>query len=618
MQKDPNRTSTYNRRQQKSHVSPERKRHDRMTKKKQSRVDGIMTTTRSLRLQLERTTDARDLAMAQLANGVFSAGHQFLCSSTNVSFVPNGNPAVPEVALIGRQRVGKTSLLRALFKSVRAVGRANTVQRKQAINYFSVGDVFNIADVPGYGGIRLPWSGVLRHAALIRNFARCRPNLKMLYYCMDVHHREGLRVHDVDLLKFMVQEVPNFTIVVTKGDGVACSRDEVTSIKSIKEELLLHDIAHPVMLTSAFHMSGIDTLRYDMVLNAVHTLPTERLTVTEARKLGRRLLTRDEVASVRVLPVVPTAEDDDVAVWNEQVQQEALLDSSSSSGGGPMLLTAGGEATHPAAGDASAAVPRPKVDAPPSLALVPVVGQGSTAGPPAAAASDAHKSLVKKLANTDHLKYVHETSPWRDPLKWPSHVIPTKHPKSNIMKTAEDPTNPYLFQPQFVAPRMDMYFRRPNFGYVGGRKKGQYDPEPENPLGMQYTLPYFPDIVDVAMAPLPWTFVGSREAYYEKSGGRALGIRLTNYALQGQIDPLSDSPAPPEMPLLAAELKLLEAARYGASPIVFLKPRGAAQPQLDGPASGAVAAREEAHQSGCMAGDAVDRHPHRDLEHPPL
>lgn len=104
-----------------------------------------------------------------------------------MGFVPDGNPAVPEVALVGREGVGKTALLRALFRSGRAVGRSNTIQRKQAINFFNVGDVFNIADTPGFGGTSVPWSAVLRHASIIRNFVRSRPNLKMLYYCMDFH-----------------------------------------------------------------------------------------------------------------------------------------------------------------------------------------------------------------------------------------------------------------------------------------------------------------------------------------------------------------------------------------------------------------------------------------------
>ena len=558
--RNPDRMQIYSKRMEKSHVKPELLRKDRKARRKAIRIGEIVATTAALKLQLSNTTNARDLAISQLANNVFSAGHQFLCSSTNVSFVPNGNPAMPEVAIIGREHVGKTALLRSLFKSLRAVGKSNTPQRKQAINYFSVGDVFHIADVPGYGGTRVPWSAVLRHASLIRNFSRTRPNLKMLYYCMDVHFREGLRIHDIDLLKFMVQEVPNFTIVITKGDQLS-THDVAASAKVIKEELLMHDITHPVMVTSAYHMTGIDTLRYDMVMNAVHSLPTERLTLTEARKLGQRLLSQAEIGTVRQLSLPPKAEDDELDEWNEQVEAE----------GSAHLALDHGETHSSLAASSSTIADETDQLVLTSASAVEAKKKSRHEAP------DAYQSLSKKLSNEGLMKYVHETSPWRNPLKWPSHVVPTKHPKSNIMKVPEDPHNPYLFQPQFVAPRMDMYFRRPNFGYRSAKRKGQYEPDHPSIFSKRYTVPYFPDVVDVALSPLPWTFVGSVEAYYEKSRGRELGLRLSNQAVREHINPLSDNPAPRHMPLLAAEIKKLEQVRYGG-PIAHLKPRNYTKP----------------------------------------
>lgn len=135
---------------------------------------------------------------------------------------------------------------------------------------------------------------------------------------------------------------------------------------------------------------------------------------------------------------------------------------------------------------------------------------------------------MHKVSNKQLMKYVDETSPWRNPLYWPTNVIPTRHPRSNIMRCPEDPNNPYLTQPVFVAPRADMNFRRPNVGVRQSSQKGKY--EADKPLALllkQYTIPYFPDIVDVDMHPLPWAFLGSRELYYEKNGARELAIRLT-------------------------------------------------------------------------------------------
>nr|CCC93138.1 unnamed protein product [Trypanosoma congolense IL3000] len=171
------------------------------------------------------------------------------------------------------------------------------------------------------------------------------------------------------------------------------------------------------------------------------------------------------------------------------------------------------------------------------------------------------------------MNYVRQTSPWRNPLIWPSNVIPTKHPKANIMRCPEDPDNPYLTQAHFVCSRADMNFRRPNIGTRRGSGKGRY--EADRPLAYllkPYTIPYFPDIVDVRMHPLPWTFLGSREAFYETGGGRQLGVRLAQYATSGEVRALDDNPAPTQ-PELTKELRELERKRYG-TPIAMLYPPG--------------------------------------------
>ncbi|EPY21461.1 GTP-binding protein, partial [Strigomonas culicis] len=204
---------------------------------------------------------------------------------------------MPLVALAGRGVVGKTSLLRSLFRSPTEVSRSNRVLRRDAMNYFNVGDVFNIVDLPGFGGTSLPWSTLLQHAVLVRNFARVQPSLKMIYYCMDVHYKHGVYVQDIDMLRFLSQEVPNFTIVITKAEQInEQSRSQnFFRMEDIRKELMFNDIQHPVLITSAYRMGGIDTLRFDMVMNALHALPTEHLTYTEAKRLSQRLFSQAEL-----------------------------------------------------------------------------------------------------------------------------------------------------------------------------------------------------------------------------------------------------------------------------------------------------------------------------------
>lgn len=566
------------------------RKEDIVRKIRTKRTKLIRNKTIAMREELTRTTNARDVLVAQLADQIFSRGHEFHSTACNVSFVPDGNPACPEVALVGRSKVGKTSLLRALFRESRAAGRGATPVRCDAMNFYAVGGgVFNICDTPGFGGTSVPWSVMLQFAVLIRNFVRSRPNLKMLYYCMDVHPKYGMYIQDIDILKFMSAEVPNFTIVLTKGDhlsqskslkGASLRQDEDASYfftpSDVRKELIRNDIEHPVLVTSAFEMGGIDTLRYDMVMNVVHSLPTEKLTLTEARKLSERLMTQAEIASVRPLSIAPTEVDDQLREWNAEIEEERLL----ASGKESLQLGSDGEGRSRDDGDNGCPAGPVSVTEGAVADLNTRLAQNTSELSCAPKTMSPYQTLMKKLNNDSLLKYVHDTSPWRNPAIWPRNVVPTKHPRKNIMRCPEDPDNPYLTQPHFVAPRADMYFRRPNVGCRRGAEKGRYEADVSiHRLSSQrYSIPYFPDIVDVNMFPMPWMFLGSKEAYYETPGGRALGVKLTRYVTAGQINPLSDNPAP-ENPLMTGEVRKLEEKRYGCS-IAHLTPRRKTDPQL--------------------------------------
>ncbi|EAN92100.1 hypothetical protein C3747_1g768 [Trypanosoma cruzi] len=570
---------------------------DRMKKRRRERARMIAAHEESQKASMNNPTlSGRDVIMAQLANEIFSRGHKHVCCATNISFVPDGNAAMPEVALAGRGNVGKTSLLRSLFRASREVGRSNVKLRRDAMNFFNVGGgVFNVVDLPGFGGTSVPWSTVLQHAVLLRNFVQYRPSLKMLYYCMDVHYKHGVYIQDIDILRFLSKEVPNFTIVLTKGDQLDTTKsNDAFRLEDIRRELLFHDITHPVLVTSAYHMGGIDALRFDMVMNCMHAVPTERLTLTEAKRLSERLLSQRELGTVRQLDLPPTQLQEDLIAWEAELRQEraagGVTEREDAVESTERTIASEGKVEEHKISVASSIKNgynnnnnnRSERSEKESTSMVEMHSSGCSNALLDPDREVAFASLCKKLTNNALMSYVKQTSPWRNPLVWPTNVIPTKHPKSNIMRCPEDPQNPYLTQAHFVCPRADMLFRRPNVGVRRASNKGRY--EADRPLAFlmkPYTVPYFPDIVDVNMHPLPWTFLGSREAYYEKNGGRHLGVRLSQYASTGEVRALADNPAPAE-PDLTKEVRALERARYG-SPIAMLRPPEKAHREASAP-----------------------------------
>ena len=81
---------------------------------------------------------------------------EFVTSAAKPSDFPN--PDLPEVAVVGRSNVGKSSLLNRLTGAKRMAFVSKTPGRTQLINFFRLGGEMMLVDLPGYGFAKVPAS----------------------------------------------------------------------------------------------------------------------------------------------------------------------------------------------------------------------------------------------------------------------------------------------------------------------------------------------------------------------------------------------------------------------------------------------------------------------------
>lgn len=522
----------------------------------------LITASTKRMIENQKNADPRDLRIATIADALFSKGAKHEASFSNIGFVPLGNPAIPEVAFAGRSRCGISSILRSLFKSRGAVQLGNSKARRDVMNCYSVGGGFHVLETPGFGAKTVPWAVVLQYCSLLRTLCAARPNLKMLYYVMDVSETFGLSYRDVDTIKFLQEEVKNFTIVISKSD-------KIRDIGSVFEQLQFHGIEHPTLTTSAWTLGGIDALRFDMVSSALHSLPTERLTMGEVRRLSERLYSAGQIASGAAggprLPIHRPVSviDEEHARWRAKVMlantaEEEFAAAAASAKEPPQLLLLQegksdvkkpqqeqeqqqrqeiSETENVASFSSSALTLSKPQDVEDQIQVsqetVGALLQNSLQNNfNVLARAPSEKSIQKFLRphSQQYLAYVAKTSPWRNPHLYPAHVAVTFNKRVNVVKCPEDPDNPWLFQAKFAVPRADWNFRRPSLKfrkrYVIG--KGTYQSDAPQYFFQKYTIPFFPDITDVRMIPQPVAFVGA-SAYYDR-GSRGKQFALKKHA----------------------------------------------------------------------------------------
>ena len=166
---------------------------------------------------------------------------------------------MPEVALIGRSNVGKSSLINALVRQ--GVARTSAAPGKTRLaNIYRVvrggGTPFYLVDLPGYGYARGGTSAALEFAELTRTFfaraGRDRPASIAALILVDSRH-PGL-VSDRQAWHWLQSVAERTAIVATKIDKLARGQ----RIRALRElESVLEDSVQPV---SAVTGEGLDEL----------------------------------------------------------------------------------------------------------------------------------------------------------------------------------------------------------------------------------------------------------------------------------------------------------------------------------------------------------------------
>ncbi len=122
----------------------------------------------------------------------------------------------PEIAVVGRSNVGKSTLLNHLFKSKNLVKTSSTPGKTQAINFFSLDGTAIFADLPGYGYAKVPILERKKWGELIESYLSTKPN--MILFLMDI--RRTPNPDDVQMLQWIEASGIPAILVLTKVDKV--------------------------------------------------------------------------------------------------------------------------------------------------------------------------------------------------------------------------------------------------------------------------------------------------------------------------------------------------------------------------------------------------------------
>ena len=161
----------------------------------------------------------------------------------------------PEVALIGRSNVGKSSLINMLLQRKELAKTSSRPGKTRLLNLFEVNNgSWLLMDMPGYGWAKLAKSDAKRMQTENKTYLLTRKNLVCLLILVDIRHKP-LRI-DLEFIRWVgEQEIP-FGLVFTKADKLSKSQIQLqltTYNNKLKEEW---ELLPPTFISSAAKQQG--------------------------------------------------------------------------------------------------------------------------------------------------------------------------------------------------------------------------------------------------------------------------------------------------------------------------------------------------------------------------
>ncbi|MDQ7056684.1 MAG: ribosome biogenesis GTP-binding protein YihA/YsxC [Persephonella sp.] len=164
-------------------------------------------------------------------------------------------PHFPEIAIVGRSNVGKSSLINAIFK--RNIAKVSASPGKtRLINFFLLNDRIYFVDLPGYGYAKVSKAERERWKKMIETYFQTRENLSLVIMLVDSRHQPTKL--DIMMKQWLESLGIPYVVVATKADKLNQS-EKARAVKTIKKVLNLPKNV-PVFLTSSKEKTGIKEL----------------------------------------------------------------------------------------------------------------------------------------------------------------------------------------------------------------------------------------------------------------------------------------------------------------------------------------------------------------------
>ena len=180
-------------------------------------------------------------------------------SAVNKSQYPD--EGIPEIALVGRSNVGKSSTVNTLLNRRNFARISQTPGKTRTINFYLINNEFFFTDLPGYGYAKIAKSEKEKWGQIMERYLEDREELCAIFLLVDIRHEPTN--DDVMMYEWIKHFGYNCVVIATKSDKI--SRGQYQKHISIIRKKLQLDADEKVIPISSLKKTGVEDVWDEIV-----------------------------------------------------------------------------------------------------------------------------------------------------------------------------------------------------------------------------------------------------------------------------------------------------------------------------------------------------------------
>ncbi|MGL6108141.1 ribosome biogenesis GTP-binding protein YihA/YsxC [Romboutsia sp.] len=180
-------------------------------------------------------------------------------SAVNKSQYPD--EGIPEIALVGRSNVGKSSIVNTLLNRRNFARTSQTPGKTRTINFYLINKEFFFVDLPGYGYAKIAKSEKEKWGKIMERYLADREELCTIFLLVDIRHEPSN--DDVIMYDWIKHFGYNCVVIATKADKI--SRGQYQKHINIIRKKLQLEPDEKIIPISSLKKTGVEEVWNEIV-----------------------------------------------------------------------------------------------------------------------------------------------------------------------------------------------------------------------------------------------------------------------------------------------------------------------------------------------------------------